>query len=1339
MATPVKIDRYHVFLASPSGLDAERNAVRSFFAGFNAGPATQYGIEIQVVDWENYATFGIGTPQDLINKATLDRFSSSLVLVIGIIGQRFGTPTKNYGSGTEEEFYWALRSNKERGFPDIKLFFRDSDTLTVSSDPKEADLAVRQFKRVIRFRKKVQQLTDPVFYGTYRDETDFSRVLSDDLNRWLSMPDRPWVSLAITRSASELHRTSEAPVVDIPDAPTSTALLGRSAEYSELRQWILEDGCRAIGIIGPPGIGKTTLALALVEGASTGEATESKLSGVQKHFDFVVWRKLLDPPPLATLVRELVGLISGHCETRTPSAAEDLVELLLAYLTRSRCLLVFDNYDTVLRRDANVDTNSEQGYEFLIRSIAQRKHRSVIIVTSRVHPESLASSEGEQKPVRVRRLSGVSIKDGTSIVQSIAAIEAHPNAWRKLVTFYDGNPLSLEVVARHIEQVYDGALERFLEEGRHLFSAVEDILESQLRALPNDKNRELELLYWLALNRGPTTIKRLENDLLSFDARSSVTSTIASLRRWLPLNIRADQIGLQPVLIEYVTGILVARVSLELELGRRSREFVVQAFVDRLCAEVRDGTVALLNTHALVKANADHHVRVAQKHYVLMPALMRLREALVTDQAVESHLLDLVSRLRMSRSRNGGYAAGNLLNMLLQVHSTSRAYDFSGLDIRCADLGEGDLRGIRFRASSFSKCRFRHAMAAVMAADWSLDGQLVLSADTSGSVRLFNAESGELGAICRGAGNWMRAAAFSPVSSMLASGSHTGTVALWHRDGTRCRAIRGHENWINDVAWNPNGSTFATASEDRTVKIWQAEDLQECRRLVGHTDHVWAVSFSGDGTLIASASIDGTVRVWKAATGEETRVLHAGGQRFFSVAIDSSAGYVIAGTAEGEIHVWDLAMGIHSFTMRGHTKAVRCLSLSPDGKLLASASEDWAIRIWDMSAKGPCQQVLIGHRDQVRGVAWNPDGSLLVSGACDQTLRIWEIESGRCLRVIAGYYNAVWSVDCTHGDVIVTGGDDGLVRLWDLEGGLEDAALEGHHKRVWSVASSVDGKLAASGGDDCVVRVWSLINRRQVAALSGHTDWIRYVSFSEDGALLGSGSEDRTVRIWDTRSWRTLAILNGHGDRVVALDFSPSGSLIATACMDGKVRVWTLPSHKCKVVSMHHAGKPRQVSFLSESTVMTCDEGGHVTLWSVDRECPEWEIIDQKHEIWAMCINKTRGVFACGGEDGAIRLRRTSDGQLIRAFEGHEGRIYGLAFARDGSILVSVAEDESVRVWSVDGDPVVARHRIPGPYHGMDITGASGLSASQVAGLVTLGAETDGATGIIDTFKNREP
>jgi len=382
-----QISQYHVFLASPGDVGVERQHVRKFFERYNRQTAQLWNARFEVVDWENYSTIGVGRPQELITQQTLAKYRDSLALVIGIMGQRFGSPTGEADSGTEEEFNWAMESHQENGFPEIKWFFRKIDRLgDLPRDPDAAVRAVEQWRKVLTFRKRMQDLKKPVFYTEYPGPSGFRDVFENDLTRWLADSSRPWGSAQsvttnlkkttlsppskyyenIERDFHHLDiagidndRTFEIPLSDIyvrlrvmfdEDAPEETT--AHEDGPIDIQTALLR--YPKLVIVGDPGSGKSTflkyIALMLARSFQTGNSN-------------IALEKLClpDPLPLPIFLScwDLADFLKQKNEARLNTLLTFVVNRLSAYgfsvstndvdkmLGSGNCCLLFDGLDEV--------------------------------------------------------------------------------------------------------------------------------------------------------------------------------------------------------------------------------------------------------------------------------------------------------------------------------------------------------------------------------------------------------------------------------------------------------------------------------------------------------------------------------------------------------------------------------------------------------------------------------------------------------------------------------------------------------------------------------------------------------------------------------------------------------------------------------------------------------------------------------------------------------------------------------------------------------------------------------------------------------------------------------
>ncbi|NEZ64327.1 hypothetical protein D0962_16260 [Leptolyngbyaceae cyanobacterium CCMR0082] len=1078
--------------------------------------------------------------------------------------------------------------------------------------------------------------------------------------------------------------TMAAPHQSWGEAADISRFYGRGEEQSRLETWLVQDRCRLVSILGIGGVGKTALSVKLAK-------------QVQSQFDYVAWRTLRQAPPLSEVLSELILFVSEQQDTQIPDTAARQIEQLLGYLREKRCLLVLDNFESILKMGDRTGKyrHGYEDYGLLLERIADESHQSCLVITSREKPMGLAYREMDGGKVRSHLLAGLTSTASEEILNTLGT-QGSNQQYQQLINRYSGNPLALKIVAATIRSVFSGDVAEFLDYGTVVFGDLWDLLDQQFKRL---SAMEQTVMHWLAINREWTSLKELRADIVPAVSHRALLEAVESLKARCLVETSRAGITQQPVVMEYMT----------------------ERLVEQFYQEISEQNCELFSQYALLKANAKEFIREAQIRQLSQPLLEKLWSTHTLEQPIEKQLQTLLRSLKNQTTDIVGYAGGNLLNLLCQLDVDLQGQDFSHIPLWQAYLSGKNLQGVNLAHADLSKAIFSESLGSTITVAFSPDGQLLAAGDTNGEIHMWNVTDSQKVLAWKGHTGWVWSVVFSPDGGQLASCAEDHTMRIWDSTtGELLTTLAGHTKRVASVVWHPEGHQVLSGSEDGTVKVWDwATGL--CVKTLIHETTIVPITLSSSGKVLASGSpVANSIYLWDMERDECVNRLdgHLSGLRSLTFSPDNLI--LISASIDKTIRLWDVETGNCLRVLEGHQAAIWSVVVSVNQRIV-SASEDQTVRIWDM-ASGQCLRTLYGFSARVWDVALGAQSSVLAS-CDDQAVKLWDMTSGQCLKTFRGYPQVNWTVSFSPtGTRLASGGQDQVVRIWDVESSSCIQSLSGHDSYVHTLCHHPTEPLLACGAGN-IIYLWDLETGQQIRALEGHQGQIWKVVFSRDGQHLASACFDQAVKLWDWQTGRCLLTLQGHSSWVFGADFSPDGQWLATSSIDKTIKVWDVSTGEClRTIQITEDYMP-DVAFSPEGNYLVGGGSqGLLMMWAMDMDAPPRVIQGHAGFIGAVRFSPDGKTLVSSSHDQTIKLWDMATLDCPTTLVGHENMVSAVAFSADGQMVASASHDETVRVWSVGTGECLQMLRSPRPYEGMKIEGATGLAETQKATLQLLGA-----------------
>ncbi|MEG4331545.1 NB-ARC domain-containing protein [Microcoleus sp. AT8-B1] len=332
-----------------------------------------------------------------------------------------------------------------------------------------------------------------------------------------------------TKQPQTLHQ-------DLSEMPELADFYHRTLELDTLTTWILQQRSRLIALTGISGIGKTSLAVQLVQ-------------QIKDEFEYAVWYTFDEFPSIDKFQSNLIQLFS-QSEKLNSSATNPKRLPLIKYLQNHHCLIVLDDIHNLFCSGelAGKYKPECEEYRSLFKQIEKLSHQSCFLLIGWEQPREVTQVKSQNTLIRTLQLKGLDIAAGREILRDYG-LEESDNS-EALIHRYQGNPLWLKSVGNLIEELGISATELLLDDTILLPEDLKDVLQQQY-----DRTSELEkqVMSLLARENQPVNLaKLLEKGQIS---SSDLLNALQSLSRRCFIEKQESLYTLPPVLRQYIKGL----------------------------------------------------------------------------------------------------------------------------------------------------------------------------------------------------------------------------------------------------------------------------------------------------------------------------------------------------------------------------------------------------------------------------------------------------------------------------------------------------------------------------------------------------------------------------------------------------------------------------------------------------------------------------------------------------------------------------------------------------------------------------------------------------------------
>lgn len=492
------------------------------------------------------------------------------------------------------------------------------------------------------------------------------------------------------------------------------------------------------------------------------------------------------------------------------------------------------------------------------------------------------------------------------------------------------------------------------------------------------------------------------------------------------------------------------------------------------------------------------------------------------------------------------------------------------------------------------------------------------------------------------------------------------------------------------LAADPTGGLVVAAAGGDEVAAWELPS----GRLRGR----WALesepqvlAFARTEPDFAIGASDGSVRVFSLERRDPIATASIGAP--VTALAFARGGVLFVGDAAGVVRKWDFG-GTNSVIEVGRQLG-RVIAMGTDGdgtRLVTAAprlSRSAGLRLWNIEEAWTFDLPVPAGFSDLWATVFDTSERHLLACSYFGSLLIADLNTGRLDAVVV--FDGRAEAEATFLD------SDGTILSWDRGGEVvrltrrqsDHVQLAGPPGQLRTIRFADGGELLRVASFRGEIQEWRIASRSLVRRLSTDGLSVKALDATHQGARLVAGCGTGTLFSFDLGTGavqQTIRTADPPAD-IWWLDISPDDGQVAVGCADGTLRILDLQDWQWvgRPIAAHQR-EVEGVRFSPDGTVLgTCGNDGGVKLWRTSDWQPLWHQDRLAGKCRTVEFSPDGQRLVHGNSDGSAHVRSVRDGRLLLPpLAGHRGRVMSAAYSPDGTRLYTGAEDGTVKVWDAN-------------------------------------------------------